>query len=370
MFCSNPDEAGAVIYQYRVTPGGEPTAVHRLHPPILQSFPRTMELLHARQETTPLNLPSGQQIAIEDFPSDAVREALSNAICHRDYHLTGPVHIEHSPTVFNVVSPGPLVAGVTMANIITTPSRPRNAALLRIARHLGLAEELGRGVDRMYREMIRSGLQAPKILGEFDHVKVTLVGGAPDTNMARFIAGLPEHEQNDTDTMLILLRLCQTKTITAAAASTILQKSENEAEAVLRRLSEDGVELLERTRATEGRSSPTYRLKSASVRGLGSAVKYSRRSVDDIDRKVISHVQEYGRITNRTIQNFLDVHVFKARDIISHMVQRGVLKRISQQQRGPKVEWGPGPNFPMTNSKPGPAKQGPSGNDEQGSLFS
>src|SRR5690606_14032407 len=186
-------------------PGGEPKAVQRLTPPLIQSFTRTMELVQARQTLTPVNLPSGQQIAIEGFPSDAVREALSNAICYRDYHHSSPVTVEHSPTVFNVISPGPLVAGVTPANIITTPSRPRNAALLKIARLLGLAEELGRGVDRMYREMIRSGLQAPQIDAEFDFVRVSLVGGAPDTNVARFIAGLPTDEQNDTDTMLVLL---------------------------------------------------------------------------------------------------------------------------------------------------------------------
>ncbi|MEH3145204.1 MAG: putative DNA binding domain-containing protein [Methylobacterium frigidaeris] len=352
MFCgdavnSYPD----IIYQYRPTQGGEPTAVHRMTAPLLSSYQRTMELVAARQSLTPVTLPNGQQIIIEDFPSLAVREAVSNSICHRDYHLANAVVIDHSPSSFIISSPGPLVSGVTPENIITIPSRPRNAALSNIARILGLAEELGRGVDRMYREMIRSGRRIPKIESSFDSVKVVLVGGAPDTNIAKFVASLPEEEQVDTDTMLIIFRLCSSKTVSALTISNFIQKSTEEAEAVLRRLAGDNIGLLENTRATVGRSKATYRLRSDALKGLGSAVVYQRRTTDDIDRKIIAHVQEYGRITNKTIQNILDVGVFKSRDIIKYLVKRDILVRISTQERGPRVEWGAGPNFPQPKTK-------------------
>ena len=260
MFCNpDADQSPTIVYQYRATPGGEPKTVQRLGTPLVLSFLRTMELVGARQTLTPVTMPSGQQITIEDFPSLAVREAISNAICHRDYHLNGPVVVEHSPDVFIVTSPGPLVSGVTTSNIITTTSRPRNPALAKVARVLGLAEELGRGIDRMYREMIRSGRQLPRIDAEFDRVRVTLVGGAPDTQIARFIASLPQDEREDTDTMLVLYRLCSSKTITAALAAPLLQKTPEEAEAILKRLSTDAIALLEPTRATKGRSAPAYR---------------------------------------------------------------------------------------------------------------
>lgn len=352
MFCTPDDEHGCpLVYQYRNTPGGEPKLVQRLDSPLVLAFQRSMDLVTARQSSTPVTMPNGQQIAIEDFPSLVVREALSNAVCHRDYHLNGVITIEHSPEVFVVTSPGPLVSGVTTTNIITTTPRPRNPALANIARNLGFAEELGRGIDRMYREMIRSGLKVPRIDAEFDRVRVVLVGGAPDTRIARFVAALPEREREDTDTMLVLYQLCTTKTITATHASPLLQKSPDEAEAILRRLSADDVALLEKTRGTAGRSSPTYRLREEALKGLGPAVLYNRRTTDEIDRKVIVHVREYGRITNRTLQNFFDVHVFKARDIIADLVSREILVRISVQTRGPKVEWGPGPKFPAETPK-------------------
>jgi ATP-dependent DNA helicase RecG len=352
LFCqdSSADYSG-VLYQYRSTPGGEPKVVQRIEPPLVTAFFKVMELVNARQALTLLNLPNGQQISIEDFPSLAVREALSNAICHRDYRLSGQVVVEHSPEVFLITSPGPLVSGVTPNNIITTTSRPRNPSLAKAARILGLAEELGRGVDRMYREMIRSGRQIPQIGAHFDHVRVALVGGAPDTRIARFVASLSDEEREDTDTMLVLYRLCGVRTITASSAALWLQRSADEAEAVLRRLSSESVNLLEQTRQTAGRSSPTYRLRGDALRSLGSAVVYQRRTTDEIDRKVIAHVREYGKITNRTLQNFFDVHVFKARDIIADLVQREILIRISKQTRGRKVEWGPGSKFPASKRR-------------------
>ena len=268
MFCADSNSSySEVVYQYRPTQGGEPTAVQRLSAPLFLSYQRTMELVSARQSLTPVTLPNGQQISIEDFPSLAVREAISNSICHRDYHISNSVVIEHSPASFVVTSPGPLVSGVTPDNIITIPSRPRNSALTNIARMLGLAEELGRGVDRMYREMIRSGRKIPKIESSFDSVKVILVGGAPDTNIAKFVAALPEEEQGDTDTMLVIFNLCTNRTISGITISAILQKSIEETEAVLRRLASDDVGLLENTRATVGRTS--VRTHNGGADGVG-----------------------------------------------------------------------------------------------------
>lgn len=347
LFCGpQADEDTALLYQYRTTPGGEPAAVERLAPPLILAFGRAIELVLARRTLTPVNLPGGQQIQVEDFPELAVREAIANGVIHRDLHLRGPVGIEHSPAVFVVTSPGPLVGGVTPENIITHPSAPRNPRLASIARRLGLAEEVGRGVDRMYREMIRAGRGAPLIETAPDIVRVTLTGGAPNTQVARYVGQLPAAERDDTDTLLVILTMLARRTVTAESVAPILQRRPEEAEAVLRRLTMEGAALLEPTRESRARLNPTYRLTAEALRALGSAVGYSRRTVDEIDRKVIAHVTEYGRVTNRTLQNMLDVRVSRARQILADLVEREILVKISTQQRGPGVEYGPGPRFP------------------------
>lgn len=335
-----------VLYQYRPTPGGEPAAVERISSPLILAFQRVLELVDARRNTVPITLPDGQQIHVADFPDLAVREAVANGVLHRDHRLAGPVLVDHSKTVLAVSSPGPLVAGVTPDNILTHPSKPRNLVLTAAFRVLGLAEETGRGVDRMYREMIRAGRDLPLIEDGIDGVRVSLVGGSQNTRIARYVAQLPEDERSDTDTMLVLFTLCTRRTTNAQALAPLLQKGGEEAEAVLRRLSADPPGILEPTRGTLRRAHPAYRLRGDALRALGPAVRYQRRTVDDIDRKVIDHVNEYSRITNKTIRNIFEVDVYQATGIIKDLVDREVLVKTSTQQRGPNIEYGPGRKFP------------------------
>lgn len=354
LFCEPTDPVPpAVLYTYRETPGGEPRVVQRMPTPLLTAFSRTLELIQARSSSVPLTLKDGQQFSIEDFPLVAVREALSNALVHRDLQLAEPVVVEHSPTVLRVVSPGPLVTGITPSNIITTPSKPRNRTLALIARKLGLAEELGSGVDRMIRAMIGAGRQLPTIEDDASRVTVTLIGGAPNTQIARFVAQLVPRERDDTDTLLLIFHLCHARSVDALTLAPILQRTRDEAAIILRRLAADDVALLEPTRHTASRASPVYRLRGDVIRALSSAVTYNRRTVDEIDRKVVAHVREYGSVSNGTLQNLFDVDVFKARDIIADLAQRGILVRASEAKRGPSVVWGPGPAFPAARRRRG-----------------
>jgi len=349
-----------LVYQFQTTAGGEPKSIERLKQPLVLAFQRAMGLMQARRNVTPVNLPDGQQIQIEDFPTLAAREALANAVIHRDYHLREPVNVIHSPELLVVTSPGPLVSGVTPDNILTHPSKPRNPCLMNAARILGLAEEVGRGVDRMYREMISSGRDLPRIESFHDHVRVSLAGGRANTQVARFVAQLPEQERDDTDTMLVLFKLCSVRTVSAPEIAPLLQKNPAEAEATLRRLASDAIGILEPTRQSARRSHPTYRLRGEVLKALGPSVPYQRRTVDEIDRKVIAHVQEYGKVTNRTVQNLLDVGINRARDILADMVQRRILRKTSAHERGPGVEYGPGSRFPTSRKRSPKAAAGAS----------
>lgn len=352
LFCEPSDSReAAILYQYRQTPGGEATAVERLSLPLMTAFERTMELIWARRNVMPLTLPNGQQIEIADFPEVAVREALSNAVIHRDYRLNQPVNLEHSPSAFVVISSGPLVGSVTSENILTHASTPRNPVLAGAARLLRLAEETGRGVDRMFREMIRAGQDLPVIEEGVDYVRVVLSGGAPRTSISRFVAQLPTEERDDTDAMLVLFTLCQRRTVTAGDMSSILQKGLAETDLVLRRLAQDAPGILEATRESQRAKKRQYRLRGDALKALGAAVRYHRRTTDEVDRKVIAHIHEYDKITNRTLQNLFDIDVWRARDILADLQHRAVIVRTSEAARGPNVEYGRGPKFPRQRAR-------------------
>lgn len=339
-----------LTYQHRQTLSGEADQVRRWTTPLLTAFSEALSVISARVNSTPVNTAQGQQITIEDYPLAAVREALANAMIHGDLRERRPVQVEHSPEALTVRSPGPLVAGITPDNILTHGSRPRFPQLAATMRVLGLAEELGQGVDRMFREMVRSGRSIPvvNLVGsENTETSVDFQGGPANLRLAKFIAELPEPERSDTDALLITHYLCQRRSTTAKDIALVIQRTQAEAEAVLRRLAHGDAQMIEPTTGTANRRHPYYRFTSASLSALGPAVSYSRRAVSETDRKILEHIREYDTINNATIQRLFDIDVYQARDLLRDLVGREMLVRVSEQTRGTAVKYGPGPKFPQ-----------------------
>lgn len=337
------------VYQYRDTLGGEARVGKRWNGSLLRAYVELRAAIEVRGTSVPLNLPNGQQIQIEDFPVAAVREATANAFAHGDHREQRPVYVEHSAERMIVRSPGPLVTGVSPANIINHPPKPRFRVLAEAFRSLGLAERLGQGIDRMYREMIRSGRDVP-LLSVTDSTEpetiVELSGGRSNQRLAKFIGSLPPTSQGDTDTLLIALALTRKRSVNAVTLAPQVQRSSEATEAVLRRMAADDEPIIEATQRTVRRAHPDYRLTSWAVAALGNALEYQVRSRVDSDRKVVDHVREYGHINNGTVQRLFDVDTPAARYMLQDLVGRELLVRISTQSRGTAVRYGPGPRFP------------------------
>jgi ATP-dependent DNA helicase RecG len=345
------DHREYLSYVHRRTPAGELLANEHLGAPLLPSIQRMVDLIGARLDRTPVNLPGGQQLQLADLPEAAVREAVINGVMHRDYRRLGAVQVEHTATRLVVTSPGPFISGVTVDNVLTTSSRSRNPLLSGAIRTLGLAETAGTGVDRMYTEMARIGHQPPTFVADMDHVRVALLGGAPNTHLARFVATLPPEEAEDADTMLILLTLLTRRTVSIDVASPMLQKPPAETVAVLDRLASEPVALLERTRESARRSKPIFRLREHVVASLGPALSYRRRTADESDRKIIGLVREAGEVNARMVKLVLDLDNSPASRLLADLVERGILTKNSRAQRGPSVTYGPGPAFPTDRNR-------------------
>lgn len=239
---------------------------------------------------------------------------------------------------------------VTPDNILTRGSRARFASLVRAFRHLGLAEELGQGIDRMFREMVKSGRDVPVIEGLADAVSVSFGGQVPNKRIAEFLQELPAEERADTDTLLVVRALCGKPSLTARDLAPLIQRSVVDAQAILHRLATGGAELLEPTSGTLNRRHPTYRLRHDAVARLGPALSYARRSTSELESTVVAHLREYGHINNGTLQRLFDVDVYKARDMLRDLVGREILTRTSAQSRGTAVQYGAGPRFPERRS--------------------
>ena len=96
-----------------------------------------------------------------EYPPFAVREALVNAVCHRDYRLRGRrTEVRMFDDRLEVTSPGGLPGHITLDNIVEE-HYSRNPRIVSGLFEWGYIEELGLGVDRMIEDMIQAGHPAP-----------------------------------------------------------------------------------------------------------------------------------------------------------------------------------------------------------------
>ena len=112
--------------------------------------------------------------AVPEYPAAGVREAVLNALAHRDYGLAGAttdITVWDDRIEFH--SPGPLPGHITKDNM-RVEHFSRNRRLMRVLRAMGLVEEFGEGVDRMYREMEARLMLPPAFAPTPESLTVTL----------------------------------------------------------------------------------------------------------------------------------------------------------------------------------------------------
>jgi ATP-dependent DNA helicase RecG len=113
-----------------------------------------------------------------EYPLAVVREAIVNAVCHRDYSIRGEgIRVFMFSNRLEVYSPGRLPGHVTLHNL-KDERYSRNEAIVAVLSDMGYIERLGYGIDRMISTMTEHGLPAPHFEETAAGFKVTLESAA------------------------------------------------------------------------------------------------------------------------------------------------------------------------------------------------
>ena len=111
---------------------------------------------------------------LPEYPTLVLREAILNALAHRDYGLSGAtVDVTIWDDRIEVRSPGPLPGHITVENM-RQEHYSRNRRIMRVLKTAGFVEEYGEGVDRMYGEMEARLMEPPIFSAAEGSVTVTL----------------------------------------------------------------------------------------------------------------------------------------------------------------------------------------------------
>ena len=103
-----------------------------------------------------------ERIEISEYPQIALREALVNAIVHRDYSYSGSIIINVNQSQMEFISIGGLPVGLSYEDIMNGISQPRNKRLADIFHRLHLVEAYGTGIRRIFKNYENSQ-EKPKI---------------------------------------------------------------------------------------------------------------------------------------------------------------------------------------------------------------
>ena len=187
------------------------------------------------------------KMRIPAFPVEVVREALLNAVTHRDYTDPGEVLLRHTARELAITSPGGFLAGITPQNILRHEPVARNRILAAAFEKLGMVERAGMGRRRIFIPTLSYGMRMPEYLGEAARVTLRVFDGTFDEQMAKLAAKWRgEGREIDLDALLVLSFLTGHAFIDVISGAELLQVPSNAARGILDQLALPQTGILER----------------------------------------------------------------------------------------------------------------------------
>jgi ATP-dependent DNA helicase RecG len=259
---------------------------------------------------------------VPEFPPVAVREALVNAVGHRDYSARGSaVEVRLYDDALEVESPGTLPAWVTVDNIADA-QYSRNELVMDGLQRLGLVEEAGQGIDRMIAEMEDALLDAPEFEERDTSFVVRLRGTSVFVAEDRLWISKFSDLELSADAKVAVVFARRNGAISNEDLRNLRALDRDTSRGVLQELVARG--LLDSVGRGRG---ARYVLGSIARRASSEA------TLDEQLRTVLSHARRGGSIVNSDVRGLLDVERRDARAILYELVGRGLL-RAEGERRG------------------------------------
>jgi ATP-dependent DNA helicase RecG len=328
--------------------------------PIPKLLERLRELIQARNQYKTLHV-GLFQIEVWDYDEVVYREAVLNALVHRDYTSRDTVQLHHYPDRLEIANPGGFAGGVSAENILRHQPKRRNPVLAEALARLGYIERAGVGVDRMYRLLLRHGKEPPEYRSYADSVNLSIRNPEFDEAFARFVARKQEEMGSfSLDALIVLALLKREREASRAALAAALQLPETDVPRILRPL--ENAELIERIVFPEA-----WTLSSAAFSAIGVPVPLNRPAVArasvgtnrtsgtavqkpeklnprardaraSMRQTVLEMARGMGSVANRDVRAALGLNLSQASHLLRTLNKEGLLERVGDTPREARYE--------------------------------
>ena len=294
-----------------------------LRVPLLETLEEVRSFADANARVEIIGTSGFRQLDVPDFSWWVIREALLNALVHRDYFLGVSTHMNLFANRLEIVSPGGFIGGVSPQNVIRHAPVRRNPLLADVLQSLGIVNRAGLGVDRIFRDQLRLGKEFPLYDANESYVRLVLY----KTTHRDFVRFVDEQaiqgQELSLDDLIVLRSLIDRGHINRRSAADVLNLPENTASQRLVSLRERG------HLSVNGRgAASTYRLRDdlahwVNDRGNGGV---GPRSETELRDHVLAAITEHGVITNADIRHISGISRSEVVRLTRAMREEGLIE--------------------------------------------
>lgn len=268
-------------------------------------------------------IPVQQGAFIFDIPyfnKEVIREAINNAVAHRDYTKTSEVVIKQYPSELIITNPGGFPLGVNLDNLITVNSTPRNRLLADVLAKTGIVERSGQGIDKIFYQTLSEAKPSPNFSYSDNYqVELRLSGIVEDKAFVMFLRRI-QQDRKDGE------KLSVHEVIALNEIRKGLEKKSIDA-TILKKLEKDG--LIERIGKT---NSQKIILSKLYFEFTDNRAAYSEGKPIDgyqVGIVVMNHIQEFGKGKMKDFEYLLRNFMTRGqvKYVISKMVTDGLLDK-------------------------------------------
>ena len=271
-------------------------------------------------------IPVQQGAFIFDIPyfnKEVIREAINNAVAHRDYSKSGEIVIKQYPSELIITNPGGFPLGVNVDNLITVNSTPRNRLLADVLAKTGIVERSGQGIDKIFYQTISEAKPSPNYAYSDNYqVELRLSGVVEDKAFALFIRRIQQDRKNRE-------KLSVHEVIALNKIRKGLEKKSIDV-AMLKKLEKE--ELIERIGKTNSQKVILSKLYFEFTDNRAAYTDGKPIDVYQVGIVIMNHIQEFGKGKMKDfeflLRNFMSRGQVKY--VISKMVADGLLDKKGQ----------------------------------------
>ena len=267
------------------------------------------------------------RMSVPEFDKRAFREAVVNAICHRDYTILRRTLILIDDNGLSISNPGGFIEGISADNLLSAEPHGRNPALADALKRIGLAERTGRGIDRIFEGSLVYGRPLPDYSDSNSiSVKLFIPRAKPDKSFIEMIAAHQNKSGQSLSitSLLILSELKQQRRASLHHLASSIHLSDARARAAIEMLIEAG--LIE---AIGNGKSRNYILSSGAYKASGDPMGYIRqKDIDSIryEELIMNLINKQGYVTRSNVVSLLHISESTAYKLLKSMAEHGKLK--------------------------------------------